>query len=38
MFDPNDIQNVNKDVDPIKDLEILETEMNLADLESLREG
>ena len=34
-FDSNDIQNVNKDVDPIRDLEIIETEMNLADLESI---
>ena len=34
-FDSSDIQNVNRDVDPIRDLEIIETEMNLADLESI---
>ena len=35
-FDSNDIQNVNSTVDPIRDLEIIETEMLLADLESLQ--
>ena len=35
-FDSNDIQNVNPDVNPIRDLEIIETEMMLADLESLQ--
>jgi len=35
-FDSNDIQNVNPDVDPIRDLEIIETEMMLADLESIQ--
>ena len=35
-FDSNDIQNVNPNVDPIRDLEIIETEMMLADLESLQ--
>jgi len=35
-FDSNDIQNVNKNVDPIRDLEIIETEMMLADLESIQ--
>ena len=35
-FDSNDIQNVNPTVDPIRDLEIIETEMLLADLESLQ--
>ena len=35
-FDSDDIQNVNKDVDPIRDLEIIETEMMLADLESIQ--
>ena len=34
-FDSNDIQNVNPTVDPIRDLEIIETEMMLADLESI---
>ena len=32
-FDSDDIQNVNPTVDPIRDLEIIETEMSLADLE-----
>ena len=35
-FDSDDIQNVNKTVDPIRDLEIIETEMLLADLESIQ--
>jgi len=35
-FDSDDIQNVNKNVDPIRDLEIIETEMMLADLESIQ--
>ena len=35
-FDSNDIQNVNPSVDPIRDLEIIETEMMLADLESIQ--
>ena len=34
-FDSDDIQNVNSTVDPIRDLEIIETEMMLADLESV---
>ena len=34
-FDSADIQNVNPTVDPIRDLEIIETEMKLADLESI---
>src|SRR6056300_512701 len=34
-FDSDDIQNVNPNVDPIRDLEIIETELMLADLESL---
>ncbi len=34
-FDSDDIQNVNPNVDPIRDLEIIETEMMLADLESI---
>ena len=34
-FDSNDIQNVNKTVNPIRDLEIIETELMLADIESL---
>ena len=34
-FDSDDIQNVNSTVDPIRDLEIIETEMILADLESI---
>jgi len=35
-FDSEDIQNVNPDVDPIRDLEIIETEMMLADIESIQ--
>ena len=35
-FDSDDIQNVNPSVDPIRDLEIIETEMLLADLESIQ--
>ena len=35
-FDSEDIQNVNSNVDPIRDLEIIETEMMLADLESIQ--
>jgi len=35
-FDSDDIQNVNQTVDPIRDLEIIETEMMLADLESIQ--
>ncbi|MDA9604929.1 redox-regulated ATPase YchF [Candidatus Pelagibacter sp.] len=35
-FDSDDIQNVNSTVDPIRDLEIIETEMMLADLESIQ--
>ena len=34
-FDSDDIQNVNPDVNPVRDLEIIETEMMLADLESI---
>jgi len=34
-FDSDDIQNVNPTVDPIRDLEIIETEMKLADLDSI---
>jgi len=35
-FDSDDIQNINPDVNPIRDLEIIETEMKLADLESIQ--
>ena len=35
-FDSNDIQNVNPNIDPVRDLEIIETEMKLADLESIQ--
>ena len=35
-FDSTDIQNVNPNVDPVRDLEIIETEMRLADLESIQ--
>ena len=35
-FDSSDIQNVNPNVDPIRDIEIIETEMMLADLESIQ--
>tara|TARA_B100000287_G_scaffold345809_1_gene333253 strand:+ start:211 stop:1284 length:1074 start_codon:yes stop_codon:yes gene_type:complete len=35
-FDSADIQNVNSSIDPIRDLEIIETEMMLADIDSLQ--
>ncbi len=35
-FDSDDIQNVNPTVDPIRDLEIIETEMMLSDIESIQ--
>ena len=35
-FDSTDIQNVNSTVDPVRDIEIIETEMMLADLESIQ--
>ena len=35
-FDSDDIQNVNSSVDPVRDLEIIETEMMLADLDSIQ--
>jgi GTP-binding protein YchF len=35
-FDSDDIQNVNPTVDPVRDLEIIETEIMLADLESIQ--
>ncbi len=35
-FDSTDIQNVNPNVDPVRDLEIIETEMMLADIESIQ--
>ena len=35
-FESDDIQNVNPTIDPIRDLEIIETEMMLADLESVQ--
>jgi len=35
-FDSEKIQNVNKNVDPVRDLEIIETEILLSDLESLQ--
>ena len=35
-FDSDDIQNVNSTVDPIRDLEIIETEMMLSDIESIQ--
>tara|TARA_A100001011_G_scaffold291081_1_gene302651 strand:- start:45 stop:1118 length:1074 start_codon:yes stop_codon:yes gene_type:complete len=35
-FDSDDVQNVNPTVDPVRDLEIIETEMMLADLESIQ--
>ena len=34
-FDSDDIQNVNSSVDPIRDLEIIETEMKISDIESI---
>ena len=35
-FDSDDIQNVNPSIDPVRDIEIIETEMMLADLESIQ--
>ena len=35
-FESEDIQNVNPNIDPIRDLETIETEMKLADLESIQ--
>ena len=35
-FDSGKIQNVNKSVDPIRDIEVIETEILLSDLESLQ--
>ena len=35
-FDSEKIQNVNKDVNPMRDLEIIETEILLSDLESIQ--
>ena len=35
-FDSDDVQNVNPTVDPIRDIEIIETEMMLADLDSIQ--
>ena len=35
-FDSDNIQNVNSTVDPIRDLEIIETEMMLADIDSIQ--
>ena len=35
-FESTKIQNINKDVDPIRDIEIVETEILLSDLESLQ--
>ena len=35
-FDSDNIQNVNPNIDPVRDLEIIETEMKLADLESIQ--
>ncbi len=35
-FESDDIQNVNSSIDPIRDLEIIQTEMKLADIESIQ--
>ena len=35
-FDSEKIQKVNKNIDPIRDIEIVETEMLLSDLESIQ--
>ena len=35
-FESEKIQNINKDVDPIRDIDIVETEILLSDLESLQ--
>ena len=35
-FDSTDIQNINDYVDPIRDLEIIQTEMKLADIDSIQ--
>ena len=35
-FESDDIQNVNSSIDPIRDLEIIQTEMKIADIESIQ--
>jgi hypothetical protein len=35
-FESEEIQNIHKNVDPVRDIEIVETEMLLADLESIQ--
>ena len=35
-FESDKIQNINADIEPIRDLEIIETEMKLADIESIQ--
>ena len=35
-FESEEIQNVHKNIDPVRDIEIVETEMLLADLESIQ--
>ena len=35
-FDSEKIQNVNSSVDPVRDIEIIKTEMQLADMESIQ--
>tara|TARA_Y100001960_G_scaffold144103_1_gene152598 strand:- start:1486 stop:2559 length:1074 start_codon:yes stop_codon:yes gene_type:complete len=37
-FDSENIQNINPNVDPLRDIEIIETEMLLADLESIQKS
>ena len=34
-FDSKEVQNTNSDINPIRDLEIIETEMKLADIDSI---
>tara|TARA_Y100000590_G_scaffold405767_1_gene494383 strand:+ start:2298 stop:3371 length:1074 start_codon:yes stop_codon:yes gene_type:complete len=34
-FDSDDIQNVNPDINPVRDLETIQTEMKLADIQSI---
>ena len=34
-FEDNNIQNVNATIDPLRDIEMIETELMLSDLESL---
>ena len=34
-FDSDKIQNINENVDPVRDLQIIDTEIKLADIQSI---